>query len=77
MLAFLPRGATSGIYVPTLRYRDGTFYILTTLASCQAVYPTNYTKWDNFILTSTDTYTSFSWSDPMQFDFPVIDLSPF
>ena len=71
MLAFLPRGATSGIYVPTLRYRDGTFYILTTLASCQA------TKWDNFILTSTDTYTSFSWSDPMQFDFPVIDLSPF
>ena len=26
-LAFLPRGATSGIYAPTLRYRDGKFII--------------------------------------------------
>lgn len=75
-LAFLPRGATSGIYAPTLRYRDGTFYILTTLAN-QALYPTNYTKWDNFILTSTDPYTSSSWSDPVHFEFPGIDPSPF
>ncbi|PVH99407.1 glycoside hydrolase family 43 protein [Periconia macrospinosa] len=75
-LAFLPRGATSGIYAPTLRYRDGTFYILSTLAN-QALYPTNYTKWDNFIVTSTDPYTSSSWSNPIHFDFPGIDPSPF
>jgi beta-xylosidase len=75
-LAFLQRGATSGIYAPTLRYHDGTFYILTTTAN-QALYPTNYTKWDNFILTSTDPYSSSSWSDPIQFDFPGIDPSPF
>jgi len=54
-LAFLPRGATSGIYAPTLRYRDGKFYILTTLAN-QALYGENYTRWDNFILTS-ETHT--------------------
>lgn len=40
-LAFVPRGSTSGIYAPTLRYRDGTFYLLTTLAN-QALYPQNY-----------------------------------
>ncbi|KAK3114706.1 hypothetical protein LTR53_006717 [Teratosphaeriaceae sp. CCFEE 6253] len=75
-LAFLPRGATSGIYAPTLRYRDGKFVILTTLAN-QALYPTNYTKWDNFILTSPDPFNSSAWSDPVHFDFPGIDPSPF
>lgn len=75
-LAFLPRGATSGIYAPTLRYREGKFYLLTTLAN-QALYPTNYTKWDNFILTTTDPYNSSEWADPVHFDFPGIDHSPF
>jgi beta-xylosidase len=72
----LPRGSTSGIYAPTLRYRDGKFYILTTLAN-QALYGNNYTRWDNFILTSEDPYESSSWSDPVHFDFPGIDPSPF
>jgi beta-xylosidase len=40
-LAFLPRGATSGIYAPTLRYHDNKFILLTTLAN-QALYPTKY-----------------------------------
>lgn len=75
-LAFLPRGATSGIYAPTLRYQDGKFYIFTTLAN-QALYNNNYTKWDNFILTSPDPYQSSEWSDPVHFDFPGIDPSPF
>jgi beta-xylosidase len=75
-LAFLPRGATSGIYAPTLRYRDGKFYIFTTLAN-QALYNNNYTKWDNFIMTSDDPYQSSKWSDPVHFDFPGIDPSPF
>ncbi|OQO10881.1 hypothetical protein B0A48_04182 [Cryoendolithus antarcticus] len=75
-LAFLVRGSTSGIYAPTLRYRDGKLIILTSLAS-QAYYPTNYTKWDNFIQTSNDPYNSSAWSDPVHFDFPGIDPSPF
>lgn len=75
-LAFLPRGATSGIYAPTLRYREGKFFLFTTLAN-QALYPTNYTKWDNFILTTSDPYNSSEWSDPIHFDFPGIDPSPF
>jgi beta-xylosidase len=72
----LPRGATSGIYAPTLRYRNGKFYIFNTLAN-QALYPTNYTKWDNFIITSEDPYRSSAWSDLIHFDFPGIDPSPF
>lgn len=74
-LAFLPREATSGIYAPTLRYRDGKFYILTTLAN-QALYGENYTRWDNFILTSENPYESSGWSEPV-LDFPGIDPSPF
>lgn len=75
-LAFLPRGATSGIYAPTLRYRDGKLYIFTTLAN-QALYNNNYTRWDNFIMTTTNPYESSQWSDPIHFDFPGIDPSPF
>ncbi|KAI6838504.1 glycoside hydrolase family 43 protein [Hortaea werneckii] len=75
-LAFVPRGSTSGIYAPTLRYRDGTFYLLTTLAN-QALYPQNYTKWDNFIMTTTNPYDSECWSDPVHFDFPGIDPDVF
>lgn len=75
-LAFLARGATSGIYAPTLRYRDGKFHIFTTLAN-QALYNNNYTRWDNFILTSDDPYQSSAWSDPIHFDLPGIDPSPF
>ncbi|KAM0722372.1 hypothetical protein Q7P37_001813 [Cladosporium fusiforme] len=75
-LAFLPRGATSGIYAPTLRYRDGKFLIFTTLAN-QGLYNNNYTRWDNFILSTTDPYQSSEWSDPVHFDFPGIDPSPF
>lgn len=75
-LASLQRGSTSGIYAPTLRYHDGKFYILTTLVN-QALYGNNYTRFDNFILTSTNIYESSHWSDPVRFDFPGIDPSPF
>ncbi|KAK8084746.1 hypothetical protein PG997_006017 [Apiospora hydei] len=75
-LAFLARGATSGIYAPTLRYRDGQFYILTTLAD-QALPGQNSTRWDNFVLTAQNPFDPASWSDPVPFDFPGIDPSPF
>lgn len=75
-LAFLPRGQTSGIYAPTVRYRDGKFHIFTTLAN-QALDRTNLTRWDNFIVTSKDPYRSSEWSDPVHFECPGIDPSPF
>lgn len=74
-LAFLPK-ATSGIYAPTLRFHDGTFYLLSTLVN-QQLPRTNDSRWDNFILTTTDPYSSDSWSDPVHFSFPGFDPSPF
>ncbi|KAI7773523.1 hypothetical protein LA080_010527 [Diaporthe eres] len=74
-LAFLPK-ATSGIYASTLRFHDGTFYLLSTLVN-QQLPRTNDSRWDNFILTTTDPYSSDSWSDPVHFSFPGFDPSPF
>ncbi|KAK1722676.1 beta-xylosidase [Colletotrichum acutatum] len=74
-LAFLPK-ATSGIYAPTLRFREGLFYLLCTLVN-QQLPRTNDSRWDNFIITSTDPYSSNSWSDPVHFSFPGFDPSPF
>lgn len=43
----------------------------------QAPYGNKHTRWDNFILTSEDAFSSDSWSDPVHFDFLGIDPSPF
>ncbi|KAF4632151.1 hypothetical protein G7Y89_g5978 [Cudoniella acicularis] len=68
--------ATSGIWAPTLRYRDGTFYLVTTLVYDD--YPKNSSaRFDNLIFTSEDPYTSTAWSDPVHFEFPGYDSSPF
>lgn len=68
--------APSGIYAPALRYRDGTFYLVTTLAD-QSLYPANLTKWDNFIRQTENIYDSANWFDPVHFDFPGIDPDVF
>ncbi|KAF2737242.1 xylosidase/arabinosidase [Polyplosphaeria fusca] len=65
---------SSGIYAPTLRYRDGTFIITCTHAS-QALPDANLTKWDNFILQTKDIYGE--WDDPVHYYAPGIDPSPF
>ena len=70
------RGATSGIYAPTIRYRDGQMIIMSTVAH-QGFPGENYTRWDNFIMTSDDPFSSESWSDPIRFDYPGIDPSPY
>ena len=65
-----------GIWAPTLRYRNGTFYLVTTnVINSDASH--NLDKWDNIILTSTDPYNSSSWSNPVHFDFFGYDTSPF
>lgn len=74
-LAFLPK-ATSGIYAPTLRFHEGTFVLMTTLVNQQAP-RTNDSRWDNFIMTTEDPYSSEAWSDPVHFSFPGFDPSPF
>ncbi|KAI0388028.1 beta-xylosidase [Hypomontagnella monticulosa] len=74
-MAFLPK-ATSGIYAPTLRFREGIFYLMTTLVN-QQLPRTNDSRWDNFLVTTEDPYSSEAWSDPVHFSFPGFDPSPF
>lgn len=74
-LAFLPR-ATSGVYAPTLRFREGVFYLAGTLVN-QQLPRENDSRWDNFLLTTADPYRSDAWSDPVHFSFPGFDPSPF
>ncbi|RSL93480.1 hypothetical protein CEP52_013244 [Fusarium oligoseptatum] len=74
-MAFLPK-ATSGIYAPTLRFHEGTFYLMSTLVN-QQLPRVNDSRWDNFIMTTTDPYSSEAWSDPVHFSFPGFDPSPF
>ena len=74
-MAFLPR-ATSGIYAPTLRFHEGVFYLMSTLVN-QQLPRTNDSRWDNFLVTTTDPYSSEAWSDPIHFSFPGFDPSPF
>ena len=53
-----------GIYAPTIRYHDGTFYVITT----------NVGKRGNFVVTATDP--AGPWSDPFWLDdAPGIDPS--
>ncbi|CAI6100968.1 unnamed protein product [Clonostachys chloroleuca] len=64
--------ATGGLYAPTIRYHDGTFYIVCTNASRD---PSDTTaKKENFILSTKDIWKSM-WSDPVYFDFDGIDPS--
>ncbi|KUJ07197.1 uncharacterized protein LY89DRAFT_767043 [Mollisia scopiformis] len=68
--------ATSGIWAPTLRYRDGTFYLVTTLVYDD--YPQNASnRFDNFVITTTNPYNSSAWSQPAHFNFSGYDTSPF
>lgn len=72
----LTNKSTSGIWAPALRYHQGTFYLLTTLVFDDQP-QTNFSRWDNFILTSENPFQSSSWSDPVHFNFTGYDTSPF
>ncbi|KAE8833544.1 hypothetical protein HRS9139_05363 [Pyrenophora teres f. teres] len=66
--------ATGGLYAPTIRYHNGTFYIVCT----NVVNPSDRgkSKLENFIISSTDIHAS-KWSDPVPFQFYGIDPSLF
>lgn len=68
--------STSGIWGPALRYHEGTFYLLTTLVFDDQP-ETNFSRWDNLILKTTNPYSSAAWSDPVHFNFTGYDTSPF
>lgn len=63
-----------GIFAPTLRYHNGTFYLITTWVSMSSYQDF---KMNQIIFTSSDPFNSSSWSNPTHFDFLGYDPSLF
>lgn len=59
----------NGIYAPTLRYRDGTFYVITTYLYS----PDSGSGNAGTVFTTTDPYDNDAWSDPVLFEGLAID----
>ncbi|KAL2135050.1 hypothetical protein VTI74DRAFT_9970 [Chaetomium olivicolor] len=74
----LPRLAETnrGIWAPTLRYHDGTFWLVTTLVDDDRP-QTDFSRWDNIIFKAKDPYNSESWSNAVHFNFTGYDPEPF
>ncbi|KAH7561583.1 glycosyl hydrolase [Bipolaris maydis] len=68
--------ATGGLYAPTLRHHNGTFYIVCTNVVNHSPDSAQESETKNFIISTTDIYAS-AWSDPVYFDFHGIDPSLF
>ncbi|KAH8652969.1 glycosyl hydrolase [Ilyonectria robusta] len=65
-----------GLYAPTIRYREGTFYIVCTNVIHTPSQPSNKNMTQNFILSTTDIWAD-EWSEPIFYDFNAIDTSLF
>ncbi|KAG8157623.1 hypothetical protein KVR01_012665 [Diaporthe batatas] len=74
-LAYTNR-STAGIWAPTLRYRDDTFWLVTTLVEDDRA-ADDATRWDNIIFKSTDMYEPSSWTNAVHFKFEGYDTEPF
>ena len=59
-----------GIWASTIRYRNGTFYLITSYIS--------FAKWQPKLLlfTTTDPYDDSAWSDPVHVENPANDIDP-
>ncbi|KAL2114482.1 hypothetical protein VUR80DRAFT_5967 [Thermomyces stellatus] len=68
--------STSGIWAPTLRYEDDTFWIFTTLVDDEKE-DADASRWDNIIFSAKDPFDPLSWSEPTHFEFEGYDPSPF
>ncbi|KAL2802069.1 glycosyl hydrolase [Aspergillus granulosus] len=66
---------TGGIYAPTMRYHNGTFYIVcTNLTGSASMTPEiDFEPNTNFLITCNDLTDPASYSDPLPFDFHGID----
>ncbi|KAK1623828.1 xylosidase/arabinosidase [Colletotrichum phormii] len=62
--------ASAGLFAPTIRYHQGTFYIICT----NATHDQDTFALDNFYISTTDI-CSGRWSDPIRFPFNGIDPS--
>ncbi|KAI0092356.1 arabinofuranosidase [Irpex rosettiformis] len=69
-------GSTSGIWAPTIRYHDGTFWVVTTLVYDHLA-ADDKSRWDNILFHTKNPYDESSWSDPVHFEFEGYDTSPF
>jgi beta-xylosidase len=67
--------ATGGLYAPTIRYNNGTFYVVCTNVVRNGG-DGSKDETHNFIVSTTDISNS-KWSDPVFFDFHGIDTSLF
>ncbi|KAF3009620.1 hypothetical protein E8E13_007126 [Curvularia kusanoi] len=67
--------ATGGLYAPTIRYHEGTFYVVCTNVIRHGDKPSD-DELQNFIVSTTDIYKG-KWSDPVFFEFNGIDTSLF
>ncbi|PGG98541.1 hypothetical protein AJ80_09520 [Polytolypa hystricis UAMH7299] len=72
----LTNGSTSGIWAPTIRYHDKTFYVFTTLVH-DKMDITDGSRWDNIIFKTKNPFDEESWSTPVHFNFTGYDPSPF
>ncbi|KAF3037618.1 hypothetical protein E8E12_003528 [Didymella heteroderae] len=67
--------AQGGLYAPTIRYNNGTFYVICTNVIRNGG-DGSKDEMHNFIVSTTDIYGG-KWSDPVFFDFHGIDTSLF
>ncbi|KAL2813760.1 glycosyl hydrolase [Aspergillus cavernicola] len=62
--------ATGGLYAPSIRHHNGTFYVVCT----NVIHADGRDAWENFICSTTDIWCN-TWSDPVYFEFKGIDPS--
>lgn len=67
--------ATGGLYAPTIRHNNGTFYVICTNVIRNGTDGSN-DQLQNFIVSTADIYAD-KWSDPILFEFNGIDTSLF
>ncbi|CAJ2505183.1 Uu.00g125770.m01.CDS01 [Anthostomella pinea] len=66
---------TSGIWAPTLRYNNGTFWLITTLVDDDRD-ADDASRWDNISFRSDDPFDPASWTVATHFNFEGYDTSP-
>ncbi|KAI0152671.1 glycoside hydrolase family 43 protein [Xylariaceae sp. FL1272] len=67
--------STSGIWAPTIRYNDGTFWLVTTLVDDDRA-TEDASRWDNVIFKSHNPFDPLAWTEAVHFDFEGYDTSP-
>lgn len=68
--------STSGIWAPTIRFHDDTFWVVTTLVDDDRP-QADSSRWDNIIFKAKDPYDPASWSIATHFNLTGYDPEPF